>query len=494
MTEPPAPDPGASAGLADALMRVSVLDSLDARRLCVLDALDRLRLRLSVPEFDDKKMHIVVMVRAFATVPDGWRRLAEAIGHLAHHDLPSQHALSLVEPVLPPVLDAPALDGLNRLLEGLDRTSVPQLPAVYQQAASAHFGPLPEFVHTAWDAHQLLTHTNRPAEGAPRTVRFLQGLAMVLTPDRGDALRAWVSRQVRGTAADHVEAQRILDDSRAHAGGSASKSVRPAYLLIRLAPATASPDRVDISCWASSGASWEPRRREQSSVPASSVRARVATLIDREEARLRTHRGSLVLEFILPLSMMNEPVEQWSRHSAFGEDSVWGGGLGGPPIGVDYRVVVRSKERIDAQQLHRTWNERWDVLSAAEPRATAHQCARGDGARAESLYEHLARAPHIVLMTLGSAPDDPHGRRELLVGLQAGLPLLLWSRGGGAAGPSAALHEGLLQGDLEEVLGRLTSLRSAPHPGDDDAGGCGPRLAVLWDDPNRLPEIPEPIA
>ncbi|SCE18581.1 hypothetical protein GA0115242_12503 [Streptomyces sp. SolWspMP-5a-2] len=494
MTEPPVPDPEASAALADALMRVTVLDTLDARRLCVHDAMDRLRLRLSVPEFDNKKMHIVAMLRAFAEVPGGQWRLALAVDHLAHHDLNSQYALSLVEPVLPPVLDDPARDGLRTLLTGLDRTTVPQLPAVYQQAAGDHFGPLPETVHSAWDAYQRLALTNRPAEGAPRTVLFLQGLAMVLAPERGDALRAWVSRQVRGTAADHLQAQRILDDSRAHAGGSPPKSVRPAYLLIRLAPATASPDRVDISCWASSGTSWEPRRREQCSVPAAAVRARVATLIDREEARLRTHRGSLVLEFILPLSMMNEPVEEWSRHSAFGENPVWSGGLGGPPIGVDYRVVVRSKERIDAQQLHRIWNARWDVLSSAGPGAATHRCARGDGARAESLYEQLSRAPRVVLMTLGSAPDDHHGRRELLVGLQAGLPLLLWSRGGGSAGASAALHEDVLQGDLEEVLGRLTSLRSAPHPGDDDAGGCGPRLAVLWDDPNRLPEIPEPVA
>lgn len=494
MTEPPAPDAGASARLADALMKVSVLDTLEARRLCLLDAVDRLRSRLSVAEFDDKKTHIIAMVRAFSAVPDGWWVLTEAVCHLADHDLPSVHASSLVRPVVPPVLEGPAEEGLQILLEGLDRTSVPLLATVYHDAAGEHFGPLPEFVHTAWDAYQLLAHTNRPARGAPRTVRFLQGLAMVLTPERGDALRSWVSRQVRGSAADHLEAQRILDDSRAYAGGSTEKTVRPAYLLIRLAPATASPDRVDISCWSSSGASWEPRRREQCSVPASAVRAQVATLIDREEIRLRTHRGSLVVEFILPLSMINEPVEEWSRHSAFGENPVWDGGLGGPPIGVDYRVVVRSKERIDAQQLHRVWNERWDVLSSEESAAGAHHCARGDGERAESLYERLTRAPDVVLMTLGSPPDGRHGRRELLVGLQAGLPLLLWSRADGPVGHPVPLHEGLLQGDLAEVLDRLTSLRSAPHPGDDDAGGHGPRLAVLWDDPNRLPEIPEPIA
>ncbi|WP_069761739.1 hypothetical protein [Streptomyces sp. LUP47B] len=495
MTEPAAArDPNAAARLADALMKVSVLDTVDARRLCVLDAMERLRLRLSVAEFDDKKMHIVTMVRAFGSVAAGWQRLTEAVQHLADYDLPSRHAASLAHPVVPPVLDDRTQEQLKALLEGLDRTNVPELPAVYHAAAGAHFGPLPDFVHTAWDAHQLLAHTNRPTDGAPRTVRFLQGLAMVLTPERGDAVRSWVSHQVRAGARGHLEAQRILDDSRESAGGSAEKSVRPAYLLIRLAPSTTSPDRVDISCWASSGATWEPRRREQCSVPASTVRRHVATLIDREESRLRTHRGSLVLEFILPLSMMNEPVEEWSRHAAFGQHSVWDSELGGPPIGTDYKVVVRSKERIDALQLHRVWNERWDVLSTDEQQAGTHHCAAGDGARAESLYEYLRRTPDIVLMILGSPPDDDNGRKELLAGLQAGLPLLLWRRRGASAGHPVTLAEGLLEGDLHEVLDRLTCLRSAPHPGDHDAGGSGPRLAVLWDDPNRLPEVPEPIA
>jgi hypothetical protein len=495
MNEPHVPpDPQAAARLVDALMKVSVLDSLEARRLSVLGAMENLRLRLSVSEFDDKKMHIVTMVRAFGGVTDGWLRLTEAVHHLADYDLPSLHAVSLVHPVVSPVLDDPAQGELQQLLEGLDRTTVPGLAILYHSAAGDHFGPLPDFVHTAWDACQLLAHTNRMADGAPRTVRFLQGLAMVLTTDRGDALRSWISRQVRATTDDHLEAQWILDDSRSHAGNSAKRPTRPAYLLIRLAPSTASPDRVDISCWASSGVTWEPRRREEVSVPASAVRRHVATLIDREEARLRTHRGGLVLEFILPLSLMNEPVEQWSRLSAFGEEKVWDSEFGGPPIGVDYKVVVRSKERIEAQQLHRIWGERWKVLSTGEQAAGTHHCAQGDGERAESLYEHLTHFPDVVLMTLGSSPDDQHGRRELLAGLTAGLPLLLWSREGTSVRYPEPLAEALLQGDLDEVLDRLTCLRSAPPPGDHNPGGSGPRLAVLWDDPNRLPEVPEPIA
>ncbi|MFF9622526.1 hypothetical protein [Streptomyces griseosporeus] len=494
MSEPAVtPDPETAEQLADALMKVSVLDELEVRRLCVVEAMDRLRLRISVPEFDDKKIHIVAIVRAFGAVREGWRHLTEAVQFLADYDLPSRQAAGLAHPVLPPLLDDPGQLELSRLLAGLDRTTVPQLPAVYHSAAGDHFGPLPATVHTAWEAYQLLSHTNRPAHGAPRTVRFLQELAVVLTPERGDALRSWISRRVRDDARDSLEAQWILDDSRTYAGSWRKDPAHPAYLLIRLAPSTTSPDRVDLTCWASSGESWAPRRREERSVDAAEVRREVAALLDREEARLRTHRGGIVLEFILPFSLVNEPVEEWPRNNPFGAERVWDSELGGPPLGLDYTVVVRSLERIEALQLHRVWNERWDVLTGGEGRARVHQCAHGDGARREALYERLAGDPSVVLMTLGSPPDEAHGKTELAIGLQAGVPLLVWRRA--TDDPHApAVAEAVLEGPLSEVLDRLTRLRSAPRTGDHYAEGPGSRLAVLWDDPNRLPELPEPIA
>ncbi|MCC5473966.1 VMAP-C domain-containing protein [Streptomyces barringtoniae] len=488
-------DSQSAARLADALMKVSVLDDLEARRICVVDAMERLRLRLSVPEFDEKKIHIVAMVRAFGSVTDGWRHLTEAVQHLADYDLPSRHAVALAHPVVAPLLDEPDQNELSSLLAGLDRTTVPELAAVYRSAAGDHFGPLPDIVHTAWDAYQLLGHTNRPAEGTPRTVRFLQELAVVLTPERGDAIRSWVSRRVRSTVQDHREAQWILDDSRTHTGRWRTEPAHPAYLLIRLAPSTGSPDRIDLTCWANSGQAWAPRRREERSVPASEVRRQVATLLDREEVRLRAHRGGLVLEFILPLPLLNEPVEAWSRHGAFGKEKVWDSEFGGPPLGHDYKVVVRSLERIDALQLHRVWNERWDVLSAATGSARSYRCEEGDGAQHEQLYARLADDPDVVLMTLASPPDQRHGRSELLMGLQAGLPLLLWSRSGPLTEHAHAVAEGALEGQLSEVLGRLTRLRSAPRTRDhSDEGSVSPCIAVLWDDPNRLPESPEPIS
>lgn len=487
-------DPEAAARLVEALVKVPVLEDLAGRRMCVLEAMDRLRQRLSVPESDDRRLHVWSMVRAFAGVPEGWRHLARAVQYLAGYDLPSQAAVDLADPQLPPVLEESAQQELAKLLAEVDRVTVPQLPELYRAAAGEHFGTLPDGVLTAWEAYRLLAAINRPAYGAPPSARFLLELATALPAERGDPVRAWVSRQVRQTAVDSLDAQRILEDARSRANEWREPAEHPAYVLIRLHPSTAAPDRVHVTCWANTGSAWEPRRRDDTTVAAADVRRHVAGLLDREEARLRTHRGGVVVEFILPVSMVNEPVEEWSRLGVFGDRKPWPGELGGPPLGQDYTVVVRSLERIEALQLHRVWNERWEVLAAGTGGARAHRCRSEDGTRAPGLYARLKEQPQVVLMALGSPPDEDSGRNELLTGLQAGLPVLIWSHTGPLAEHAHRVAEGALEERWNVLLGQMTRLRIAPGTRDDSAeGSVGSRIAVLWDDPNRLPEIPEPI-
>ncbi|MCT7357263.1 hypothetical protein N4P33_34755, partial [Streptomyces sp. 15-116A] len=279
----------------------------------------------------------------------------------------------------------------------------------------------------------------------------------------------------------------------AHGDGAAPPAERPraACLLIRLCPSVSTPDRVDVTCWTNVGDTWEPRRRDDTSVPRARVRRHVAALVDREEARLSRHRGGIVLEFVLPLALLNEPVEEWSRNSALGDQAVWASEHGGPPFWQDYPVVVRSLERIEALQLHRVWNERWDVLAADTAAPHAYRCI-GD---VRENYPRLKQSPSVVLMTLGAPPDRPRGREELHVGLHAGLPVLVWSHTGPLTEEAQGAVEATLEGPSGELLDRMVRLRCPPASQDDKGRADGPRpgIAVLWDDPNRLPEFPEPV-
>lgn len=147
---------------------------------------------------------------------------------------------------------------------------------------------------------------------------------------------------------------------------------------------------------------------------------------------------------------------------------------------------------MDAQQLHRAWHERWDVMEA-ETAVRAHRCVRGDDGERLQLYPYLKQNPAVVLMTLGSSPDDGDGRKELVAGLQAGLPVLIWSHEGALAEEHVAVEAALGKswGSFHETMARL---RFAPDPkGDTVVSPVRSRFAVMWDDPSRLPELPDPI-
>src|SRR6202042_1428869 len=59
----------------------------------------------------------------------------------------------------------------------------------------------------------------------------------------------------------------------------------------------------------------------------------------------------LVVEFLLPLSLLGHPVERWSLDEGY-------------PIGYAYPVVVRSLDRQRKEFFYQSWRRRWDLLSA----------------------------------------------------------------------------------------------------------------------------------
>lgn len=476
--------------LVDALMKVPVLDTVRSRRLCIETALERLGQRLSVAEFDERKLHLVEMVKVFGSVPEGWRELTGAVRFLAHYDLPSEQAAALAGGPAPHLGDSRQRRELASLLGGLDRQSVPELERIFAFAAGDGFGPLPSGVRTAWEAYELLENCNVPSDGVSRCVRFAQEVGYVVGPELGDALRQWLSREVRSSTGEGVEAMRLLSDVRRGTGRWRQAADGTAYLVIRLHPCEESSEHVWLTCWTSTGGSWQPRQRDDRRLPLSQVPARVAALVDQEEARLRHHRGGVVLEFILPVDMVNTPVEEWPRAAPFG--ATGGDSAFAAPFGMEYKVVIRSLERMDALHLHRVWNERWQVLTNGGG-ANVHRCEQGDGSEQHRLYVKLKQDSSISLMTLGSPPDDEAGRRELMLGLQVGLPVLLWAHQGALSDREyAAVHTLSDAGGWDALLDHVTRLHFSPGTRDDGHEGVmRSRIAVLWDDPSRLPEVPE---
>jgi vWA-MoxR associated protein C-terminal domain len=209
----------------------------------------------------------------------------------------------------------------------------------------------------------------------------------------------------------------------------------------------------------------------------------VRTLIRQAEsewAYLLTN--DLALEFVLPRDLLDLRVERWHKAPFQGVDGV---------LGEDHQVVVRSLDRLNRRDLHGGWVRRWDAF--AQGRAGRVHWFPEDG------RPHLLSDPPPAVVVL-SAPPSPRAVRrargsvdELAEALRVGVPVVLWDRRGeDDQAFREALRSLLNRHDPRELPSVVRALRIAS--GDRDPEGkteedfiVGRHVALLWDDPNRMP-------
>ena len=182
------------------------------------------------------------------------------------------------------------------------------------------------------------------------------------------------------------------------------------------------------------------------------------------------------VEFVLPDSLLNLPVEHWRV----------GSGAQARSLGETYPVVVRSLEHPPDPLLRAIWAERWRHLIDASDHAPAHDIVRApflDVARPEDEWaRELRRIANYAVPYLDNA-DSP----QLRAAVRAGVPVVVWSRKPDGDVPEARLPEELDEGsptDLPLILRRLRQQAA----GSDASGHVGHRMAIIWDDPARVTE------
>jgi hypothetical protein len=199
-------------------------------------------------------------------------------------------------------------------------------------------------------------------------------------------------------------------------------------------------------------------------------------------------KTDLALEFVLPRDLLDLRVERW-RKAAFQ-------GVGGV-LGEDHHVVVRSLDRLNRRDLHGGWARRWDAFS------------KGSAGRVHWFPEdgraHLLSDPPPAVVVLSAPPGarDAHRARrqldELAEALRVGVPVVLWDRREqGDESFRAALRALLDRHDPRELPYVVKALRVASsghdpeEPEKEAEEGCivGRHVALLWDDPSRMPVAP----
>jgi hypothetical protein len=349
---------------------------------------------------------------------------------------------------------------------------------------------LPAHCSAVWSAFTHLVGANAAPRSLPPWMVFLDCVAerLAADPARARAVQRWV-RQYAG----EWGLEQRLDDAPWRSRYEADEVRWPAYLVIQVDPDPLGSDRIVLShWWQRDQPYWRPRRQPDRHLTRDELKSVFDDVVTDVEAALGTMAhvrpaAQLMLEFVLPLEMLNEPVEFWRRRSPVG---------GAPrPFVLDHPIVLRSLERLRAPSCHLAWRRRWEAFKR-QPRAVRAYWSQPSGVNYfERLAADLSGDQTIMSLVLSEPliPGNTKACEEWAIALKYGVPAILWHREDcGDSDFRAAVAAIAADGGLAELPGRIAELRQAGlRVGPDDlAAHLGRNIAVLWDDPDRLPESP----
>ena len=197
------------------------------------------------------------------------------------------------------------------------------------------------------------------------------------------------------------------------------------------------------------------------------------------EEYLQGQPTELTIEIFLPRDRLHDEVEKWSYPDEEGFDI---------NIGEEYRVVVRSYERLKKLRTQQGsyWRKNWEKVTLIWENAPCEEnittvsqaCFKPSQIRNLLLKKIVLK----VCCTLSNSERD-----GLLKAIHsAGTAIVLWSRCEVKSLHNAVDFDTLLERPLQELSARVKEQRFAA----DNDKHLGNHLVLLWDDPNRVPPNP----
>jgi hypothetical protein len=379
------------------------------------------------------------------------------------------------EPLLDVIPDAQ----LGGLRDRLALTEVPTLTVIMSRALGPAI-PLPRLhVRDAWSAFTLLSDYNAGPDGVPPAVTFLRLLAEELGGDLATAITTWLGDQTRqlrlGPALERQQTDHVPIPDRPHL-----------HLTIMLEPDSIDPTRCTLAYWRQDDPMvWPPALGDVREVTLNELEYRVDEVILEAEAVWSGQSISAAVEFLLPRTLLNLPVQRWRKEHESGQPQ---------PLCYDYRLSIRSLERAKATHWRRAWNVRWDSM-VENP--AAHRLHYSGSAEFEGRPIHaiLSDERWVGLVMAGTpSPRAEPGSEpdELTTALRSGLPVIFWHPD---AGPEdlRELINWLLEGDggfMDLLARRKLTNSSVAVPFNDSLVRD---LVVMWDDPKRVIVLGQPL-
>jgi hypothetical protein len=515
--------------LVSVLASMPLMQNADTRQLFVQRLRRTLDDRVEIRDFSEPRHQSVEVVSTCSSVPAGVEAVVEVVALFA----PAAQQLTelrqclreLRELDVDDVLDEDDKAELIRALRGWR----PQNPGWLYQRATRHQQTSPAgWCEDAWDMFIQLCGQNAPPTGLPPGMLFL-----LLLEYEVDATLATMLYRRNQRMATRLELTTELDHHRAALNLSTEAPIEPyVYLVIQVEPEQepdqaepalvgthdqvpdpgGKPERYVVSQYRQwhGGGSWHsrphgPRVRGVGRDELEAVAEQMVREADQSwsypVARQRwpgptaepspsepTHQ--LVVEFVLPIQLLNADVAWWRKEPGRFRRM--------PPklLSFDHPVLVRSLERLREKGWHHAWRQRWHRLRTDPVHSQLYR-GRPGWADFTQLEAELNLDPNLTAMLLSEPPRvDGSGRGngvlEVVTALRAGLPVIIWHRTEPATDALwQEVYDMTADGQIAHLpvriqLARLAALRLPPkrrpkHPGW--------QLAVLWDDPDRMPEL-----
>ncbi|HET6503911.1 MAG TPA: hypothetical protein VFG87_24445 [Amycolatopsis sp.] len=475
--------------LAEALRNLSCLAEL-SDRIVIVHMLGQKLGSLGIAEHANKFLHVYSIIEACQQRPDGLTTLVRILERIEQDTKPMAAVWSIVANMN--ALELWPREERNRLLDLLHGVIVPEIGDIYRRVTGHDKRALAgqtTFAELLFELEAL----NAEPDGLPKPLVFIEYLATRVRAELASALRGWADRQAGrlGVVTQLQSVRRRLEHEPLPVPSPQSR----AYLVLLLRPEGPSGERYRLSHWLQLDVSdgWHPDRGTDDFVGTlAQVRLRVAELAEQTAEAWAKYEPRIHVEFVLSVELLNLEVDQWQWET---DSSV------PEPVGCRFSVVVRSLDRMKAGKWHGSWRSRWRELQRQleedgmiAPGAW-HQPESGDFLKLTSVFEQDAG---LVSLILADPPEEGgSGARQVLVGLRAGIPVIVWHRRDCGSRQFLDTVDKLFRGDSHgNLLQRARFVRaSALAEGADHVGN---HLTILWDDPERIvvpqdPGPPEPV-
>ncbi|MFG2011565.1 hypothetical protein ACGFNF_21120 [Micromonospora sp. NPDC048868] len=415
---------------------------------------------LSVARSPVRRLDLVALIRECLRVRGGVRALRAAALVLFDRAGPAGALLAECERALelePGLLTEDDRAELLDLLDGVSLTVHADVPSLFVEATRPV--PVPTTASTMAGAVRQL---ERRGTAVP-LLRFLELLANhshrnVAVVD----LRGWIDAHL-----DLVEAHRRAEVTALRDAVRSVDARARTCLLVRVEPAE--DDTFVVMAWlGQTDAPFGPNCGPEEVVTLGELQRWLREFVERYAHGALDPRRRPVIEFALPPSHLNEPVDTWKL-------------AGGRRMGALYQVVVRPLTR-PASALPLV-ADRWKVLVAS---AGVESPAPESMRWLHSTDDVPAETADCAAWAWIAVTCPLVGRQPAAVDavLATGAPVAVWLRGEHAETARRAVLEGLSRGRLVTQL--PDAVRKFRANGWHD-GSHHRDLVLLWDDPTRPP-------